>query len=184
MPVVRYRELKSQRWLNGGGETRVLASATGPDGDFDWRISIAEVNKAGEFSELPGIDRIITLIDGEFLMLTVDGVEQGLERYRPFRFSGDAATSAELPTGPGMDLNLMTRRGSYRGFVTVLEISKKRPHPVFEDQWAVLLQGSAQLADGSQLERFDAVQGAATPPEISGRGFIAVISLEPEPASD
>lgn len=183
MSIVRYRELKSQPWLNGGGKTKVLASVAGPDGDFDWRISIAEVNKAGEFSELPGVDRVITLIDGEFLMLTVDGVEHGLERYRPFRFSGDASTTAELPTGPGMDLNLMTRRGSYRGFVTVLEISKKRPHPVFEDQWVVLLQGSAQLDDGSQLERFDAVQGAAAPPEISGRGFVAVLSLEPEPTA-
>ncbi|WP_394940152.1 HutD family protein [Psychromicrobium sp. YIM B11713] len=178
MQLVRYQDLKAQRWQNGGGITRVIASASTDDGIPDWRISIAEVSKPGPFSALAGIDRIITLIDGEFLLLTVDGAEHGLEKYRPFRFSGDAETSAELPTGPGKDLNLMTRRGAFHGFVTVLELSKKRPHPVFEDQWVVLLQGSAQLQDETELQRFDAVQGAATPPELTGRGFIAVISLE------
>ena len=187
MRVIRYAELKAQPWLNGGGSTRVL-EADAPGSDFGWRISIASVDQAGPFSALPGIDRVITLIEGEFLLLEVDGAEHGLEKYRPFRFSGDSAVSGE-PVGSSTDLNVMTRRGAFQGFTTVLELSKKRPHPVFPGQWAVLLQGAATVSvpgpDGSAgepvaLARYDAVVGhGEQAPELSGRGFVAIISIDP-----
>lgn len=190
MDIIRYASLKPARWANGGGVTRQLAA--GPAGaDWDWRISIAEVAKAGPFSPLPGIDRIITVIEGELIALTVDGAEQALEKYRPFRFSGDSDTSASLPTGALMDLNLMTRRGAFKGYAAIIELSKKRPHPVFADQFAVLLQGSATVSpaatdDASSaapaaeaLGKFDTVVGSEDAPEISGRGFLAVLSIDP-----
>lgn len=187
MRVIRYAELKAQPWLNGIGSTRVLdADLPGPD--FGWRISVASVDKPGPFSALPDIDRVITLIDGEFLLLNVDGAEHGLEKYRPFRFSGDSAVSSE-PVGPSTDLNVMTRRGSFHGFTTVLELSKKRPHPVFSGQWAVLLHGAATASFPGQeggagepttLGRYDAVVGQSEPaPEITGRGFVAIVSIDP-----
>ena len=200
MEIIRYASLKPAPWANGGGVTRQLAAGTvdsttlgsGVKGDtWDWRISIAEVSKAGPFSVLPGIDRILTIIDGDLIALTVDGTGQALEKYRPHRFSGDATTSATLPTGSLMDLNLMTRRGVFKGYATILELSKKRPHPVFEGQFAVLLQGAAtatapQADDGGTpsdgavaLGRHDTVVGAAGAPEISGRGFLAVLSVDP-----
>ncbi|RAN72728.1 hypothetical protein B5P43_31520 [Bacillus sp. SRB_336] len=207
MDIVRYASLAPMPWANGGGTTRQLASgAAGPAGTagsttlgagakgepWDWRISIAEVSKAGPFSALPGIDRILTIIDGDLIALTVDGTEQALEKFRPFRFSGDSATSATLPTGSLMDLNLMTRRGVYKGYATILELSKKRPHPVFDGQFAVLLQGSADvLQEGTDdagnptgalvtdtLGRFDLVAGAKSMPHLSGRGFLAVLSID------
>ncbi|ABY23618.1 conserved hypothetical protein [Renibacterium salmoninarum ATCC 33209] len=188
MRIIRYADLKSQQWLNGGGATRVL-DADVPGADFGWRISIASVDKAGPFSALPGVDRVITLIDGEFLLLNVDGAEHGLEKHRPFRFSGDSLVSSE-PVGVSMDLNVMTRRGAFQGFTTVLELSKKRPHPVFPGQWAVLLQGDATVSstgdDGEApvtLGRYDAVVGQGEAdgtgtPELSGRGFVAIISID------
>ncbi|PYI65583.1 hypothetical protein CVV68_17850 [Arthrobacter livingstonensis] len=200
MEIIRYTSLKTTPWANGGGITRQLAAGTvdsrtlgsGAKGDsWDWRISIAEVAKAGPFSVLPGMDRILTIIDGDLIALTVDGTEQALEKYRPYRFSGDSITSATLPTGSLMDLNLMTRRGVFKGYATILELSKKRPHPVLEGQFAVLLQGAATVS-GPQtddagttpggpdtLGRFDTVAGAAAAPEISGRGFLAVLSIDP-----
>lgn len=192
MDIIRYASLKPVPWANGGGVTRQIAA--GPDAagtGWDWRISIAEVAKAGPFSPLPGIDRIITVIEGELIALTVDGAEQALEKFRPFRFSGDSETSASLPTGALMDLNLMTRRGAYKGYAAIIELSKKRPHPVFADQFAVLLQGSATVspaaADGTTapaaapeaLGKFDTVVGSEDAPEISGRGFLAVLSIDP-----
>ncbi|WP_125616912.1 HutD family protein [Specibacter cremeus] len=204
MRIIRYAALEPGRWANGGGVTRqVAAGLVGPpDGHpWDWRISIAEVAAAGPFSPLPGIDRILTIIDGDLIALTVDGAEHALEKYRPFRFPGDAATSATLPTGSLVDLNLMTRRGVCKGFAVVLELSKQRPHPVFAGQHAVLLQGSATVtapstagtgddgtapgADGADtvdrfnLGRFDTVVGADAPPEITGRGFLAVLTVDP-----
>jgi len=75
---VRFAELSLVPWRNGGGVTREVAvDGPGPQ-DFEWRISIAEVNMAGPFSALPGIDRIITLLDGERMDLLTDGVEQVL----------------------------------------------------------------------------------------------------------
>ncbi|WP_269939567.1 HutD/Ves family protein [Arthrobacter sp. HY1533] len=192
MDIIRYASLKPARWANGGGVTRQLAAGpAGSGADWDWRISIAEVAKAGPFSPLPGIDRIITVIEGELIALTVDGAEQALEKYRPFRFSGDSDTSASLPTGALMDLNLMTRRGAFKGYAAIIELSKKRPHPVFADQFAVLLQGSATVSpaatdDASSvapaaeaLGKFDTVIGSEDAPEISGRGFLAVLSIDP-----
>ena len=194
MEIIRHASLKAVPWA--GGVTRTIAA--GPDSkNWDWRLSMAEVAKAGPFTPMPGIDRIITVVEGELIALTVDGVEQALEKYRPFRFSGDSTTSATLPTGALKDLNLMTRRGAFKGYAAIIELSKKRPHPVFADQFAVLLQGAASVspaaptvsADGAvpaspalaaeALGTFDTVVGSEAAPEISGRGFLAVLSIDP-----
>ncbi|WP_284978123.1 HutD family protein [Arthrobacter sp. fls2-241-R2A-200] len=208
MEIIRFADIRPEPWRNGGGVTRELArhpaaaSAQGgstQDGSWDWRVSIAEVSTAGEFSTFPGMERVITIIDGELLLLTVDGSEHPLEKYRPFRFSGEAASASSLPTGDVRDLNVIARTGAFKGYTSIVEISKKRAHPVFEGQLAVLLEGKATVAPGTlgentpdggpaptsageplELSRYDTVVGSDTrSPEISGRGFIAVISIDP-----
>jgi hypothetical protein len=69
-------------------------TGTGP---FDWRVSIADVATSGAFSALPGIDRVLALLDGPAMALTVDGVAHELMRGAPFAFDGGAATSCRLP---------------------------------------------------------------------------------------
>jgi environmental stress-induced protein Ves len=210
MEIIRYAELKAQPWRNGGGVTRELAShpAASPAQDspggtgWDWRVSIADVSKAGDFSAFPGMDRVLTVVEGELLLLSVDGAEHPLEKYRPFRFSGDAAASGALPTGDIRDLNVITRTGAFKGYTSIIELSKKRAHPVFEGQLGILLQGQAAVAPGTAstadvepadpaagaagtaadpttLARYDAVVGSDTgTPEILGRGFLAVVSID------
>ncbi|ALV41808.1 hypothetical protein AU252_12115 [Pseudarthrobacter sulfonivorans] len=217
MEIIRFAELRSEPWRNGGGVTRELAShpkaASAQDGAWDWRVSIADVSKAGDFSAFPGMERVLTVIDGELLLLTVDGDEHPLEKYRPFRFSGEAAAHGALPTGDIRDLNVIARTGSFKGFTSIIELSKKRAHPVFEGQLAVLLQGQATVSAGNlsvsvsaeaadaagaaaaaeadaeeaapsptepeALNRYDAVVGSDTgTPEILGRGFLAVVSID------
>jgi environmental stress-induced protein Ves len=201
MEIIRYSELKPQPWRNGGGVTRELAShpeaASAQDGAWDWRVSIAEISKAGPFSAFVGTDRVLTVIDGELLLLNVDGAEQPLEKHRPFRFSGDAPSSATLPTGNVQALNVLTRKGSFKGYTSIIELSKKRAHPVFGGQLGVLLQGQATVSPGGAvtsdtasaatgtdggaepLGRYDAVVGSdAETPEILGRGFLAVVSID------
>ncbi|UZX04868.1 HutD family protein [Arthrobacter sp. CDRTa11] len=219
MEIIRYAELRPQPWRNGGGVTRELAShpkaASAQDGAWDWRVSIAEVSKAGDFSGFPGMERVLTVIDGELLLLTVDGAEHPLEKYRPFRFSGEAASHGALPTGDIRDLNVITRTGSFKGYTSIIELSKKRAHPLFEGQLGVLLQGQATVSagaaeeagdgaeqtgaeqDGAEqnvaeqdvaavpapepeaLSRYDAVVGSdERSPEILGRGFLAVVSID------
>ncbi|MHA7290579.1 HutD/Ves family protein [Arthrobacter sp. MDT3-24] len=217
MEIIRFAELRSEPWRNGGGVTRELAShpkaASAQDGAWDWRVSIADVSKSGDFSAFPGMERVLTVIDGELLLLTVDGDEHPLEKYRPFRFSGEAAAHGALPTGDIRDLNVIARTGSFKGFTSIIELSKKRAHPVFEGQLAVLLQGQATVSAGNlsvsvsaeaaeaagaaaaaeadaeeaapsptepeALNRYDAVVGSDTgTPEILGRGFLAVVSID------
>jgi len=192
MEIIRFSSIRPEPWRNGGGVTREIARhprEASPDGSWDWRVSIAEVGKAGDFSAFPGMERVISVIDGELLVLTVDGEEHAMERYRPFRFSGDAATSSALPTGNIRDLNVITRRGAFKGYLSILELSKKRAHPVFEGQLAILLEGKASVAEGPgegtggepvELARYDAVVGSDDPsPELLGRGFVAIVSLDP-----
>ncbi|HEY8702649.1 MAG TPA: HutD family protein [Arthrobacter sp.] len=204
MEIIRFAQLRSQPWRNGGGVTRELAShpeaASAQDGAWDWRVSIADVTKAGDFSAFPGMERVLTVIDGELLLLTVDGAEHPLEKYRPFRFPGDANTHGALPTGDIRDLNVITRTGAFKGYTSIIELSRKRAHPVFEGQLAVLLQGQATVSPGAAsagdeasgtavepgddaereaLDRYDAVVGSDTrSPEILGRGFLAVVSID------
>ena len=197
MEIIRFAELKAQPWRNGGGVTRELAShsastssaeSPGPDGGWDWRVSIADVSKAGDFSAFPGMDRVLTVVEGELLLLSVDGAEHPLEKYRPFRFSGDAAAAGALPTGDIRDLNVITRTGVFKGYTSIIELSKKRAHPVFGGQLGILLQGQASVTAGTAgtaatepttLARYDAVVGSdAATPEILGRGFLAVVSID------
>lgn len=216
MEIIRFADLRPQPWRNGGGVTRELAShplaASAQDGAWDWRVSIADVTKAGDYSAFPGMERVLTVIDGELLLLTVDGSDHPLEKYRPFRFSGDASASSALPTGDIRNLNVITRTGAFKGYTSIVELSKKRAHPVFGGQIAVLLQGQATASpgadpaaedseetaageieasesEGSRIERsqgepetlgrYDAVVGSDTrTPEILGRGFLAVISID------
>jgi len=189
MQIIRFAELKAEPWRNCGGVTKELARQASPDGGWDWRVSIADVAKAGDFSAFPGMERVLTVIEGELLVLTVDGAEHPMEKYRPFRFDGEANTAAKLPTGDIRDLNVITRTAAYKGYTSIIELSKKRAHPVFEGQLGVLLQGQAKVSDsvGEPLElgRYDAVVGSdADSPEILGRGFLAVVSIDPlDPAA-
>ncbi|MDQ4503570.1 HutD family protein [Sinomonas sp. ASV322] len=182
--IIRFDGLPRTPWRNGGGTTVEIARGPESDGEaWGWRLSVADVERAGAFSEFPGMDRVLTVIDGELLVLTVDGGEHGLERYRPFRFDGGAPASAVLPTGSIRDLGLITRRGAFTGHVTILELSKKRPFPVGRGQLAVLLQGdavaSADAGDaGTPLARYDAVVGDDPAPTVAGRGFLAIVSVD------
>lgn len=202
MEIIRFADLKPQPWRNGGGVTRELVShplaASAQDGAWDWRVSIADVTKAGDFSPFPGMERVLTVIAGELLLLNVGGMEHPLEKYRAFRFSGEAECSATLPTGDIRNLNVITRDGAFKGYTSIVELSKKRAHPVFEGQLGILLEGQATVSvtvadspaeppaepapapgEPEALSRYDAVVGSDThTPEILGRGFLAVVSID------
>jgi environmental stress-induced protein Ves len=197
MRIIEFASLKVQPWRNGGGVTREIALG-GTASETAWRLSIADVTAAGAFSEFPGMERTFTVIEGDIVELTVDGVARRLERFRPFRFDGGSTTSCALPTGACRALNVMTRKNSFGAGVLIAELSKKQPLPLQPDQFLVLLQGQAQVLDGTAtrtLAPFDTVAGssprdeAATGvpgerqddvphlPEISGRGFAALVSV-------
>jgi hypothetical protein len=69
-----------------------------------------------------------------------------------------------------------------RGSVRIVELSKKREQHLFGAQFGVLLQGQAVVRHAeteSPLQLRDTVIGGEEDsPHISGRGFMAVVSLD------
>ena len=109
LPANEYRR---ERWKNGLGWTREILRWPRDAEDWDWRLSIAEVDKDGPFSAFPGVDRELVLLSGEGMRLRFeDGEEVTLNPpHDRVRFSGERALQAELVAGPTRDLNLMWRR--------------------------------------------------------------------------
>ncbi|WFS00591.1 HutD family protein [Rhizobium tumorigenes] len=115
MIVLRLNDYKRMPWKNGGGETLEIAvfASAASNADFDWRISMATVASDGPFSCFPGIDRILTVIDGDAIELSVEGRAPAMldQNTAPYGFPGDTVTSGRLRRGPIADLNVMARRG-------------------------------------------------------------------------
>src|SRR3954452_2619861 len=115
--IIRAADCRTTPWKNGGGSTTEIA--IGPAGasleNFDWRISMARVAADGPFSDFPGIDRTLTVIEGGGMVLRVgDDAPLTLSRgSAPVSFAGDMPTSARLTAGAITDLNVMTRRGRF-----------------------------------------------------------------------
>ncbi|KQY31074.1 hypothetical protein ASD21_08420 [Caulobacter sp. Root1455] len=117
MRVLRAADRIATPWKNGGGHTReVAAFPPGADLDgFEWRISLAQIAADGPFSTFPGVDRVLTVIQGEGLLLTVDDRMLALDAASPpLAFPGEARVAARLTDGPISDLNVMVRRDKWR----------------------------------------------------------------------
>lgn len=113
----------STPWKNGGGSTQELACwPPGADmNGFEWRVSLATVDRPGPFSVFPGIDRQIMLLGGDGLHLRSPGWEHRLDqRWQPFAFSGDDAVDGAMLGGTSKDFNLMLRRGVWQGALRVV----------------------------------------------------------------
>jgi hypothetical protein len=109
LPAHEYRR---ERWRNGHGWTReVLRMPEGAE-DWDWRLSIAEIERDGPFSSFPGIERELVLLHGNGVRLRFDDgeVREVVPPHGRVRFAGERALTGELIDGPTHDLNLMWRR--------------------------------------------------------------------------
>ncbi len=122
MQILRSADYRHMPWKNGKGETVEIAvfPPSASVDDFGWRISMAPVVTNGPFSTFDGIDRTLSILTGEGMMLSVEGMVPVLlgGSSAPFPFPGDAKTEAVLQQGPITDLNVMTRRGHFSHRVT------------------------------------------------------------------
>ena len=185
--VLRAADRVPAAWKNGGGVTREVASwpeEAGLDG-FDWRISLAEVAAGGPFSVFPGVDRVITVVDGAGMELTVDGVRHPLPGlHHPFAFAGDAATGCRLLDGAITDFNVMTRRDRVRAEVSVVRGSRTLTAGPGRTALLLVLDGRMRH-EGTLLGRHDAVMtrgtgdaGATSVVCEDGTGVAALVILD------
>ena len=172
-------------WKNGGGSTQEIACwppGAGMDG-FEWRVSLATVDRPGPFSVFPGIDRQIMLLDGDGLHLRGPGWAHRLEpRWQPFAFAGDDAVDGAMLGGPSRDFNLMLRRGAWRGTLQVVRAAPASAATglclVLQGQWQA---GPRTLGTGQGCWWVDGgAPGAVQPAQGEGaEPVLAWIALEP-----
>lgn len=173
MRILHTADYRVMQWKNGGGTTTEIAVS--PDGaglgDFDWRISMARVEQDGPFSSFPGIDRTLSIIDGEGIILSVsDRIPFGLTKAsEPLAFPADAPTRAALIAGPIIDLNVMTRRGRASHYLERLTVSGDAEIAVKADVMLVFChKGRVCLGDrdGTTLGPLDTLWAASGDPAI------------------
>ncbi|MBS0577420.1 MAG: HutD family protein [Proteobacteria bacterium] len=116
IPANEYRRV---RWRNGQGWTREIATGSMPVAgtpasarDWDWRLSIAEVEHDGPFSAFDGCDRVLVLLSGHGMRL--DFADAGPVELPPphgkVAFRGEQAVQCALLDGPTTDFNVIAQR--------------------------------------------------------------------------
>jgi environmental stress-induced protein Ves len=152
--VIAANEYRRERWKNGAGWTREIVRVPDRE-DWDWRLSIAEIEQDARFSIFPGIDRELVLLRGNGLRLSFeDGEARVLHPpHDRIRFEGERQLSGELLDGATHDFNLMWRRE--RIAAELLHRPLVGPMLFFTDPgttWAVhLLSGQARFDEASDL---------------------------------
>jgi len=169
-------------WKNGLGFTREIAidppGATMTDAGFRWRLSIATVHQSGPFSQFPGIDRTIMVIDGKGMELAVAGrAPHRLDhRFVPFSFPGDAATECKLIDGPIQDFNLMVARKLLSASSETLEIREPfHIRPPGDVCIVQLLAGETAIVAGDVCINCSAGDTAIA----DGAGALSALQLNP-----
>lgn len=142
-------------------------------GDFVWRVSIAAVRGAGPFADFPGIDRILSVLEGDLSLTVANAPERRLTPAEaPFAFSADVAAWGAPVGGDVRDLNVMVRRGRCTASVERLPAGTAQVGGGDDETWLMILAtGDATVADDGgfrPLARYDAILfESPVPPSIT-----------------
>jgi environmental stress-induced protein Ves len=129
--ILKYEKYREMPWRNGQGSTLEIAREPGDGKEFAWRLSLAKLERASNFSAYPGYRRALVLVSGEHLRLTFWGHGQRSlgPQDRCVRFEGSWRARCAVPLGPCMDLSLIVRDGSRSVLKAprVLEVGSQHP---------------------------------------------------------
>jgi uncharacterized protein len=187
--LIPANEYRRERWKNGLGWTREILRWPEDAMDWDWRVSIAEVDKPGPFSRFAGCDRELVLLAGEGMRLVFDddGAVDLMPPYGRHRFSGERDLCAELIAGPTQDFNLIWKRD--RVTATLLHRPLVGPMVFFSEpgvRWIVhVLGGQAAFKDQARPARLERGDTAYIEPSggsghrliLDGGGELLLIKL-------
>ena len=106
--IIRKSELNTTKWT--GGTTTQLTifpkEATYAARNFVFRISTAKVeDQTSEFTSLPGISRVIMILEGEIVLNHENEYSKNLKKFETDFFKGEWKTTG---IGQVIDFNLMT----------------------------------------------------------------------------
>jgi hypothetical protein len=112
LQIVPKSSFKPVPWKNGGGITHEAMRVPTHGDDFIWRVSVAQIDASGPFSDFAAYHRTMVLLKGAGLELEFgDGRRCLLGRIgQSVQFDGALATHCRLLDGPCVDLNLMVAK--------------------------------------------------------------------------
>ncbi len=166
MRIIRQSEFTATPWKNGGGITREALRVPANGDPFRWRVSVAQIEKSGPFSDFAAYNRTMVLLQGSGAALKFANGEE-----RPLRAAGDMVefdgavpTQCDLLHGPCVDLNLMVAKTQHGVHARVERLRQPAPLPAAARGWstlifpidaAVLVQAGAGAGDATALEPWD-----------------------------
>lgn len=187
---LRASDYRRVRWKNDGGWTTEIALHEDAAGLL-WRVSIAEIERAGPFSHFPGVDRVLMLLDGSGIELDVDALpaQRLSRRFAQLAFPGEAAVQCRLLAGPTRDFNVMTRRGAIRAEVHARPlVDAMLLHGAPGDSWLIHVHAGAAAVQRGDA-RLDAAVGdtlrvgfgedARERAILTGAGEVVLVRLGP-----
>jgi len=137
----------------GGGITREVAQCPHANG-FAWRLSIADIETEGAFSIFAGMSRILTVIDGDGLVLHHRGGDIEVPFCVPTGFSGDTEIRSELRSGTIRDFNVIFDPTVVAAEVKVLDgPTTKTVTPVKGTIYGVYVLNGHLMCDGVSAEQ-------------------------------
>ena len=160
--VLRAADYPETPWKNGGGVTReVLRMPDTPR--FDWRVSVARIDRPGPFSDFAGYRRHMALLAGSGVRLRFAHSQRELRVPGDLvEFDGAERVDCELLAGTCTDLNLMVA-SALPARVRVLSVAGPVMLEAAPDESALLFAMTAPLAVSHggrrvQLGIWDALQ--------------------------
>jgi environmental stress-induced protein Ves len=141
MQIVRYESLVATPWKNGGGVTRE-AIRVPPDADpFAWRVSFAQIDRSGPFSDFSGYARHMVLLRGAGVRLDFAGGRQAqlLDVGDYAQFDGAVATHGALVQGPCIDLNVIVSQASHTASASIEAVRRKLEWPAAPGQSVLIV---------------------------------------------
>jgi environmental stress-induced protein Ves len=158
--LFKFSQCQATPWKNGLGSTfqRYIWPLDADLDNFDVRISMARVQTNGPFSIFKGIDRHLSLLEGNGLRLNfTDNSATNKpsasrpaidlsQTSRPYAFKGEWSINSELIGSKVLDFNVMVRRGKYQAVVTQCQLLTGH-FPALQGDLMVLFLADAEYQD-------------------------------------
>jgi uncharacterized protein len=153
MIVLREAQYATIPWKNGGGLTREILKVPADTANFDWRLSLATIERAGPFSTFEGYNRTLVLVRGAGIELDFGAQGRAVLRApgQLAQFDGDWATSCTLIEGPSSDLNLIVAKNAAEAQTRLIRVTT--PEIIHTAGWEETLicciTGAAHIEDAA-----------------------------------
>jgi uncharacterized protein len=151
MQIVRYNSLIAAPLKNRGGMTREAIRVPADADRFDWRVSFAQIDTSGPFSDFSGYERHMVLLRGGGVRLEFAGGKHTtlLKIGDSAHFDGAVATHGKLLDGSCIDLNLIVSKSLQATKVRVMRVTGTEDWPALVGQLtlAIALDGDFVVED-------------------------------------